>query len=368
MIAKFIRHILILTAAVLCGVMLLNYWLDYYSVFRADIARINRNPYLFGYANINYLSMKTLIDNRDKYDSMLMGASRAGKIDPSSIRSGKYFNFWYPYAVPSRQLKEVRRLLEEKVSLKNIVVGFDNSSYLINPDSFNSISRSKLQFRYYPLTTLDTIRFYLIYLVMPPNSRTLQDVFGLHPRVLGPELKDNGALYERGQENKIAADPGAHVSSDRFTRPWPVVNTFRLQETLDDMKALKSLCDKKGIRLVLFLNPVHVTTYLYDSEKDFGNYLEFKRKLADIAPFYDFTGINSITTNNMYYYETSHYRTLVGDMILSKIVNGRPDLCPPDFGVLVTRENVESHLRTQREDFLKHKPAVAAVPSSGSGL
>jgi hypothetical protein len=63
--------------------------------------------------------------------------------------------------------------------------------------------------------------------------------------------------------------------------------------------------------------------------------------------YYDFSGLNSITTNNYYYYETSHFRPVVGDMMLN-IMFQTPEIeVPGDFGFRVSSVNVDTHLKKQ---------------------
>jgi hypothetical protein len=54
--------------------------------------------------------------------------------------------------------------------------------------------------------------------------------------------------------------------------------------------------------------------------------------------------LNSITTNNYYYHETSHYRLEVGALILARIFNDSSVKVPDNFGVLVTKGNIDQHL------------------------
>jgi hypothetical protein len=88
-----------------------------------------------------------------------------------------------------------------------------------------------------------------------------------------------------------------------------------------------------------------MTTYLNCNVEQFN---AFKKQLSEVTDYFDFSGINSITSNNYYYYETSHYRYVVADMILARIFNDPPVSLPSDFGVLVTRANLEAHLQNLR--------------------
>lgn len=61
---------------------------------------------------------------------------------------------------------------------------------------------------------------------------------------------------------------------------------------------------------------------------------EIQYRLAQITPYYDFSGLNRITTDDYYYYEVSHYRPIVGDMIIHRIFD-MPKEADTDFGKYV---------------------------------
>lgn len=122
-----------------------------------------------------------------------------------------------------------------------------------------------------------------------------------------------------------------------------------MEQALRDLRDIRQLADRHGIDLIFFIHPIHVVTYLDNNLEEFD---EFKRRLARITAYYDFSGVNEITTNNYYYYETSHYRPIVGDMILARLFPESAGNCrsaPMPFGVQVTSDNVESHLARLHE-------------------
>ena len=109
----------------------------------------------------------------------------------------------------------------------------------------------------------------------------------------------------------------------------------RQPQALEEIRQLKELCDANGIELVIFTNPMHVLTY----EKAVENgYRDFLSGLAQVTDFYNFSGINDITTNNDNYLETSHYMPQVGDRMLDVMFKGQADerLLEQGFGYRVT--------------------------------
>ena len=116
---------------------------------------------------------------------------------------------------------------------------------------------------------------------------------------------------------------------------------------------------EKGIQLNLFISPQHAKnllmleyTNLFD---EYYNWMRDMTKMADelaqIAPgkvkLWNFSGFNFITNEKVshdmtpmeYYYETSHYKVNVGEMMVRVMQDDKPI---QDFGEPVTGENIEA--------------------------
>lgn len=78
-------------------------------------------------------------------------------------------------------------------------------------------------------------------------------------------------------------------------------------------------------------------------EKD---YLIFLKKLSEVTSFYNFSGLNEITTNTNNYLDSSHYNAYVGDIMMDVLCNGSDDnsLYEEGFGWLVTSDNIDKLL------------------------
>jgi endonuclease IV len=121
-------------------------------------------------------------------------------------------------------------------------------------------------------------------------------------------------------------------------QPATDISENRIDENVSDIQKIIDLCNKHDINLIIFTNPLHILTY----ENAVKNgYLEFLYKLSDITEYYNFSGINDITTNNNNYFETSHYKIEVGDIIIDAIFNNANDmkLLSQGFGYFVTKNN-----------------------------
>jgi hypothetical protein len=137
------------------------------------------------------------------------------------------------------------------------------------------------------------------------------------------------------------------------------------QKQIDSLKILVKQCQEQGIQLELLISPAHAIQWEANRlNEGWETFEQWKREVVKIAPVWDFSGYNSITTepiqNQMKnYIDSSHYRKEVGDLILNRIFNYQVETVPDDFGVLLTPDNIEAHLekiRRDREIWVKNNP------------
>ena len=146
--------------------------------------------------------------------------------------------------------------------------------------------------------------------------------------------------------NWIEENKEEHILSDKFSKPRESEDPtgYRgcfIDKVLMDIKKIVSLCRKESINCVFFINPIHKTVYL---DTNFDDFITFKKGLSKETGYYDFSGINSITKNNYFYYETSHYREMVGEHIMDVIFNNGID-SPMDFGKYIDHTNIDIHVK-----------------------
>ena len=89
---------------------------------------------------------------------------------------------------------------------------------------------------------------------------------------------------------------------------------------------LKQLRHLHGIELIVFINPMSKAAYL---DMDFNQFNDFKCRLANVVPYYDFSGLNEIAVDNHNYYDTVHYRPVVGDKIIDRVFGMEESPPPP---------------------------------------
>jgi len=314
---------------------------DRYFVFGMLTGRYTSKKYAQGIPCYNepnqaFAKLVFLRENPKKYEAYIMGSSRVGNIPNELISAYKTYNLTYSQGLPYEHLHNLFFLLKHGVQIQAVLLGLDDASYLLDPFAH----RSQLLRVPHPETTGESWLSFLRKYVRSGNynfteRRQLFDIMNTgRPQI--PE-----AVIQAILEN-----PDAHRSKALFAKPAQTgVEQYR-EETLSEIKQIRELCENKGITLVVFINPIHVTTY---KAGDINTFNRFKKELARIVPYYDFAYINKITSDSFNYYDTSHYRENVGAMILEKLGWLDTRTAPEAFGKYVTELNIYEHI-----DFLEH--------------
>ncbi|MGP1992290.1 hypothetical protein D9V96_010410 [Zobellia laminariae] len=289
--------------------------------------------------NQHYLKTKHLLQNPEKYDSYFLGSSRVGKIDTRNIDDNNHwYNLSYSEAVPNESLQDLNILLNNGVKIKNIIMGLDDISYQVSPNRHLSESMRK------PYANCSLYS----YLVLRPSSvERLRNKFNDKKEVFY-DIYNSGLPIVLNHDDWINSHKELHINSRKFSIPtyFPYYSN-RINETIIEIEEIIKICDKNKISLTLFINPMHISTYL---NLDIDEYLEFLNLLVKLKPFYDFSGVNKITSNNYNYYETSHFRPHIGEMMKSDILNNGNKI-----STFITVENFNDMMRLKRKKFKMHE-------------
>ena len=319
---NYISRLLKIILAAIILTMAWNYIFDTSGLFQQDFSNKRHEE-----PNQRFVKVRYIRSEPEKYNAFCFGSSRVENIDLLRIDNGlRYYNMTYSKGLPAEWLEDVQSFIHSGVKIKQIIIGLDDFSFRIDPEYH------KKQWLRIPYTD-NNIKTYLLYLLRQPKKPDTVDdsnwvIYDIHGtgRPLHPQI-----------DEAIEADVERHSKKDAFKKPTRN-DGYRMEETMSELKTLKELCEDNHIELVVFINPIHELTYRNTNLQEFN---EFKRRLVQLTNYYDFSGLNDVTTNNYYYYETSHYRPLVGDMIVNRIFHDGNK----DFGAYVTKDNIEEHIK-----------------------
>ena len=336
---RWIKFYILIFALSTLSAFFINYKIDDFAVFRSDYHHLHQEP------NQNFIKMKFLLTKKHHYDSFIFGSSRVGKIMPYNIPNGHYYNMTYSEGLPLEHLSNIKLLIQKGIPIKNVMIGLDDFSYEVDPAKHLQQLLRKPHYET-DLGKETPLEFYFDYLLIRPSfsdlSRVVNEKF-FHKKYAGYDYDIFGSgvpVIPTEVEERIEKNPLKHMHDSKFLKPDSYRGN-RIEETIETLKAIVQLSKTYHFNLIIFINPIHKTTYL---DTDFENFQTFKKRLAGITDYYDFSGLNSVTENNYFYFETSHYRPIVGEFIKSRIFGDANCTCPDDFGVLVTHENIDRHL------------------------
>ena len=152
----------------------------------------------------------------------------------------------------------------------------------------------------------------------------------------------------------------------------------------DRVEKFKNVLDtysRKKVKVILFISPIHARQMealdalgLYECfenwKRDLVDAVDDVRKKRDVdIILWDFSGYNSVTTEDIpdskatqmqWYWESSHFKKALGDLVLSRMLHFEShQKVPDDFGVPIHSGNIEAHLaeiRRGKDIYFKEHP------------
>ena len=153
---------------------------------------------------------------------------------------------------------------------------------------------------------------------------------------------------------------------------WPL---FSIQGSKDSSSPVETFnkivefCQQHNIKLHVFISPINALKQEVIWQLGLGpDFERWKMNLVGILSnsgitLWDFSGYNNITmepfpplgddqTQMKNYWEGSHYRKHVGDLILDRLFayKGKGKVIPDDFGIRLDPDNIDSQLLAMRKD------------------
>jgi hypothetical protein len=357
---KFILQFLAAAFLPVISVGVFNYIVDPYDVFNTpNFLGINHDK---PKKDSNDRQFKALDITRIKPTTIIIGSSRTKQgIDPEHPILAKDPST-YNLAINGPNVYEVRRYLEHAIAnqpnLKEVIFGIDFFMFNANLKNQPSFSEARLGIKHIAigdavnaLFSIDTYHISKETIEASLKEPNKSDRFGENGFMPNRKFNDGNTKWRFEQAIKLY---------------FQLHSTYELSEQyLDDFKKIVSLCKEKNIPLKVFISPAHATDL--EAIRVTGKWQvmeQWQREIVKIVPVWDFSGYNSVTTESTQdvmknYADNSHYSSSIGNYILDRLGNYQIDKVPQDFGVLITPENIESHLeqtRQGRETWAKEHP------------
>lgn len=383
------------TAILFSVVIALNYFVDPYSVYDSPVMTgINANkPELFKHLRLT----KAHVVERKKPDALVIGSSRTEHgLDPEHPALVRRYNT-YNLALNGATIYENLRYFQHANAinpLKMVVLAIDffqfnayrpNSPDFSEARLFSDIHGDKQDVSLTTdlagtLASFDTLTASLKTLFQQGNR---ENVILDRGQVQQPD-KDSIIMRSGGRHEAALYSELNYISHLYFPRPhkkFDFVNDDGTVNTFDYFRRILEDSHRKKVKLKILISPAHArqwelvaSTGLWDQWETWKK--EAVRLNEEVArwykqkpfPLWDFSGYNTYTTEPLpvlgdkktmmqWYWESSHYRKELGDLVLNRVMNhGDPERqIADDFGVLLTTRNLEAHLNTIREGHRQYK-------------
>lgn len=338
--------------AVLSGVAGLNWLVDPYGVFRVSkVQGFNHekpqkfdNDRLFKTTDIIHLKPATI----------LLGSSRMRQgLNPESPLLQEYLPV-YNLGLNGSNIYELRKYLEHSITnnpnLKRVILGIDFFMFNGERELQTAFVENRLNKKHFMPNDLLNTLFSLTALSDSKATLIASQKSSLNRADIN--YGDNGFLPYRNPDS--AKQEWRFQSSIRQYLDFH--DQYRLSpEYLQEYRKIVEICRQQGIELKVFISPAHAIQWeTIAATGEWNTFEQWKREIVKINPVWDFSGYNSITTESLKkpmenYTDSSHYTPQIGDLMLKRLFNKDISMIPQDFGVLMTPDNLESHLKSIRK-------------------
>jgi hypothetical protein len=345
---KWIRVSLFTTLFGFTILMLINYIIDPFNIFHSKILKHDFQ------VNERFVKIEYLEENHNKFNGYMIGSSRIGTTPPKTVEqyipNAKIYNMTLNGATLYDYLMHIRYMIKKNYPIETIYMQLD----VINMTYYGGLESDYLSKLHPYIEDKSLPLFYFDYLsgFFPFNIKNKIDQ-NINYTFKTTYVLETGIWANPTDEKKIDVNCKEYVANQKsfHTKNRRILKYLTQKETIRDLKEITALCRANNIKLYTFMMPHNQIMMDSFSIED---YLDYLKDIANITDFYDFSGYNTITTNNCNYYERSHYRPLVGELIAAKIFNTNKIDVPNDFGKLVTKNNIVEHLNNRKKEILKH--------------
>ena len=290
-------------------------------------------------AKLSYLEQ-----HHDEYDSYILGCSSTSSFPVDAFNEAfdaRFYNL-IMYGADMRDCEKITRYLIEHYEVKNLILNVYLDNGLEYDEESDRLTKS-LHYKEDPDTS--ALSFYTRYLFADPRY-ALAKLNALRTDTILPQTFD--VFDERtGCYDKRVRDAEPIGSAECYLESYPVFadyphQTLSLPYTepcMQSVAAIRAMCEEAGVNLTVVAGPVYAA-YLKNYQTE--DIAAFYRSLAQVTPFWDFSS-SSVSCEMRYFYDGTHFRNNVGEMMCARMT-GRTDLwLPDDFGTYVTADTPEEY-------------------------
>lgn len=340
---KFLRDFVIISTAISIFVAAFCVIADPYEIWHI-YSRQGVNLYSVKGENIERLTkpLNFFIHHKNA-QTIILGSSRADySLNPATwenLTGSKTYNFAVASATMHENFRYLEYIIENDKNLDEIILCVDFFTFVDNPnnDIFNIIPPFEENKLGKFLPTLQDFQKILFswdaikdtYKNFEKNSAENLN-FPCHD--FNGKFTDEYLVYHYKSYNL-----GFNYVFDMWNERIDFSTAEILEDAVKDFQAAVKLCNENNIKLHVCIFPLYPLHYECFNDC-WSVYEDWKVKLVDTAPIYDFTCFDENFIRKENFWDTSHCKSIIGDKILNSIHSGNLE-----FGELITPENVQNH-------------------------
>lgn len=332
---KWSQNFILITLAILIFIGVFNIVVNPYGIFPFNHALNQVKNHKLSDRIVKFYELQY-----DKPDTIMMGTSRIGLYSPEMLK--KYFpnSNIYNASLAGSSIEEQTAYLEYCINVlkvKHIVWSLD----------FFTFNPSKVPYTDFSYDRLNGKPYFSDYYYSMFNFKSFSDSFKIIESNLQNKLDTKIELDQPFTTVQLRRNIKATLVEYKRDKNFLKSNSFQsptsIHSGLKKVSRIVILCKKNNIRLDIYLSPVYKEHL--EMIEEIGLYSTFKywkEQLAFIYGYYDFNTINSVTSNELNFRDSSHTVISVGDMIYCKMFDKNCSNVHNDFGKFVEKSIVSN--------------------------
>lgn len=340
-----------------------NYFVDPFGYFSFQGGDYSKLDFRIGDGYYRRVMKAEHVQNfNDQYDAYIIGGSKTGSVFTESLQKidgYRYYNMFEMGGTTGEYLQWTEFVLEN-ASPKKIVICLSGGE----PRRLEYKQEAAVNLMPAVVTGESQLVEYADYLLKDvkiglgqlwdeikngKESNTFNYPHG--ERYLKTRYKSCAKDREKFTKKKVLKNFKKHMKQ-LFTSPRKLPY---FEECLDDMRAIKELCDANGVELQVIMAPSFIGE---KAEHDSEYFRDYMQQLAVITDYWDFSGYCDINMNPYNYFDEGHFYYEVADLMID-IMAGETTY--EGFGTYVTKENAAEVVRQREADYNELKAEYDAT-------
>ncbi len=346
---RFIVRFFVYLALIFVLVGIFNYYIDPYGIHQ-EYQQKGINYYKPAFYN-NTRFTKIFHSRNIQPDAIFLGNSRTEYLAAEKAFTSYTQENFYNYALSSgspQEMLEVLKFSHRNSPIKSVYYGIDFIAFLNTSPAYKEGFDLELVQGNKNLD-IELLKSDLSYQCLKKSYECIKsnrkDSTGAK---VSYQYNQRGSRTNRWRQMTLKAK-GVKWLNKEFENTldsyYEIYNNDTLAVQPSKMEALTSIiefCDTQGIRLTLFLNPLHTRQYLMllrSPNKEL--YFQFLRELSKAHVFYNFSGINEYSKDKNNFWDSHHPRKHLA-LVMADYIFETKDKRNDFFGRKINQQNVDS--------------------------